>query len=376
MLRVCYVSPTYFAPESYLGGGERFAEELARAMARRADVKLVSFGRQAFRERIGPTHERVILKSWSRQKMVPFSPRLRRELRGADVVHCHQYFVLPTFLAAFLGHRQGSRVFVSDLGGGAMTPGFHFDQSRWITAHLPISEYAARDLPGRPRPYRVIYCGVDPQRYPARATPEHDGSVVFLGRILPHKGIHFLISGLPAQMTLHVVGPVIDRAYLERLHGLAAGKDVRFHHELPDAAVIAILQRAMALVHPTPVDATGGAGANELFGIAPLEAMACGCPVIASQAASLPEIVEHEHNGLLVPPNDPPAIAAALARLAAEPDLWARLSTAARHRVEQRFTWDHVVERCFASYTEPLGRETRMPGRPAPEPAVRHPPSR
>jgi glycosyltransferase involved in cell wall biosynthesis len=349
-LRVCYVTPTYFAQESFVGGGERFAEELALAMARRAEVKLVSFGRRAQRERPSPTYERVILRSWSRQKMVPFSPRLRRELRGADVVHCHQYFVLPTFLAACIGHRQGSRVFVSDLGGGALTPGFHFDQSRWLTAHLPISEYAARDLPGRPLPYRVIYCGVDLERHPMRPQAAHDGSVVFLGRILPHKGIHFLIPGLPSGMTLHVVGHELDPGYLERLRGLAAGKDVRFHIGLPDAAVTAILQRAMTLVHPTPVDSAGSAGANELFGIAPLEAMACGCPVIATRAASLPEIVEHECSGLLVPPNDPPAIGAALARMAAEPTLWARLSAAARQRVAERFTWDHVAGRCLEAY--------------------------
>jgi len=87
MLRVCHVSPTYFAPESVLGGGERFAEELARAMARRAAVKLVSFGRRAARERVSPTYERVILRNWSGRTLVPFSPRLRRELRDADVVH-------------------------------------------------------------------------------------------------------------------------------------------------------------------------------------------------------------------------------------------------------------------------------------------------
>src|SRR4029077_10668747 len=141
--RVCHVSPTYFAPESTLGGGERFAEELARAMARHAEVRLVSFGPRAFRESSTPGFERVVLASWTRQKMVPFSPRLFSELRGADVIHCHQYFVLPTFLAALQGRLQGSRVFVTDLGGGAWTPGFQIDQSRWIEAHLPLSEYAA-----------------------------------------------------------------------------------------------------------------------------------------------------------------------------------------------------------------------------------------
>jgi glycosyltransferase involved in cell wall biosynthesis len=355
MLRVCHVTPTYFAPESVVGGGERFAEELARAMARRAEVKLVSFGRRARRERVSPTYERVILSNWSRRKRVPFSPWLRRELRGAEVVHCHQYYALPTFLAALFGHRQGSRVFVSDLGGGALTPGFHIDQSRWITGYLPISKYAARALPGRPRPTRVIYGGVDLDRYPARAAHGHDGSAVFLGRLLQHKGIHFLIAGLPAGMTLHVVGSALDPIYLERLHGLATGKDVRFHHGPPDAAVIAILQRAMALVHPTPVDAAGSAGANELFGLTLVEAMACGCPVIASRAASLPEIVEHEQSGLLVAPNDPQAIGRALLRLRDEPGLWPRLASAARRRVEGCFTWDHVVQRCLDAYSESAG---------------------
>jgi glycosyltransferase involved in cell wall biosynthesis len=364
-LRVCHVTPTYFAPESVLGGGERFAEELARAMAKRAEVKLVSFGSRATRERLAPTYERVILRNWSPKKLVPFSPRLRRELRGADVIHCHQYFVLSTFLAAFFGARQGSRIFVSDLGGGAWTPGFHIDQSRWITAHLPISRYAARSMAGLPRPQRVIYCGVDLGRFQARPEPRHDGSVVILGRILAHKGVHFLIAGLPAGMTLHVVGSPLDAAYLERLRALAAGKDVRFHLGLADREVIAILQRAMALVHATTLDASGDAREHELFGLAPIEAMACGCPVVASRAASLPEIVEHEKCGLLVPPNDPAAIGAALGRLAAEPGLWQRLAGAARLRVEQRFTWDHVVARCLESYGGRLESEDDGEAAPA-----------
>jgi glycosyltransferase involved in cell wall biosynthesis len=286
--------------------------------------------------------------------MVPFSPWLFRELRGADVIHCHQYYVLPTFLAALQGHLQGSRVFVTDLGGGAWTPGFQIDQSRWIAAHLPISAYAARHLHGKNRRHHVIYGGVDLERYPMRALsgdrPEHDGSVVFLGRLLPHKGIHFLIQGLPPGTTLHVIGPAGDAGYLERLQGLAAGKDVRFHHGLGDAEVRTHLQRAMALVHPTPVDDTGSAGVHELLGLAPLEAMACGCPVVASDAASLPEVVADEESGLLVPPNDPGAIAAALARLAGDADLWRRLSTAARRRVEERFTWELTAARCLEAY--------------------------
>jgi alpha-maltose-1-phosphate synthase len=351
MLKVCHVSPTYFAPESVLGGGERFAEELARAMAASAEVKLVSFGPRARRERPGPRFERVLLRSWTRRPMVPFSPHLAAELRGADVVHCHQYFVLPTFLACRLGKRQGSRVFVSDLGGGAWTPGYQIDQSRWIDAHLPISQYAARRLPGaRQRPHCVIYGGVDLARHPMRPRLEHDGSVAFLGRLLPHKGVDLLIEALPPGMALHLLGTGPDPAYLARLRALAEGKDVRFHLGLPDEEVTGYLQRAMALVHPTPVGPDGSAGAAELLGLAPLEAMACGCPVVASDAASLPEVVANGESGLLVPPNRPEEIARGLGRLRDEPELWARLAAGARRRVEEQFTWERVVERCLAAY--------------------------
>jgi glycosyltransferase involved in cell wall biosynthesis len=352
------VTPTWFSPESVLGGGERFAEELARAMAERAgveSVKLVSFGRRAIRERPAPRFERVVLRSRTRDLMTPFAAGLFRELRGADVIHCHQYFTLPTFLAALAGGLRRRPVFVTDLGGGGWTPGYHIDQSRWIAAHLPLSEYAARSLPGRPRPHRVTGGGVDLARYPMRPELAHDGSAVFLGRVLPHKGIHFLIEGLPPGLPLHVIGPQPDPAYVERLRELVRGipgKDVRFHGALPDAEVIARLGQAMVLVHPTPVDASGSARAHELFGLALVEAMACGCPVIASNAASLPEIVEPERSGLLVPPNDPAAIGQALERLRKEPALWRTLAAGARRRVEERFTWDRVVDRCLAAYRE------------------------
>jgi glycosyltransferase involved in cell wall biosynthesis len=366
-MRIVHVSPTYFAPESAVGGGERFVEELARAMAGREDVeevKLLSFGPRAFRERPLPRLERVVLRSWTRDRMTPFSPRSWAELRGADVVHCHQYFVLPTFLSALQGWLQRSRVFVSDLGGGGWTPGYQIDQSRWITAHLPISAYAARGLRGRNGRHQVIHGGVDRQRFPPRPSASHDGSVVSLGRILPHKGLHHLVAALPVETTLHVVGPAADARYLAALHGLAAGKDVRFHHGLSDDEVVSVLHRAMTLVHPTPVDASGSAGANELFGLALVEAMSCGCPVVASAAASLPEVVDHEVNGLLVPPGDEAAIGAALGRLRDDAELWRRLHAAAGATAAS-LSWERAAARCVDAYRQ-LG--AAVPARPVWEP--------
>lgn len=351
---VCHVSPTYFAAESFIGGGERFAEELARAMAARdeVDVRFVSFGQTERRHSPGPGLERVILRNWTRRKMTPFSPRLWRELRDADVIHCHQMHVLSTFLAAAYGHWRRKAVFVTDLGGGGWTPGYQFDITRWISAQLPISHYAARGITGRNRRYRVIYGGVDLARYAMRAEGAHDGSIVFLGRLLPHKGVHFLIEGLPADVPLDVVGPAVDRSYCDHLKELARGKAVRFLTDLDDEQVIARLRHAAALVHPTPTDASGSPAAHELLGLAPLEAMACGCPVIASDAASLPELVQHDRSGLLVAPNQPAALGAAILGLVGDSQLWRRLSRGARERVESMFTWNHVVARCLAAYAE------------------------
>jgi glycosyltransferase involved in cell wall biosynthesis len=257
---------------------------------------------------------------------------------------------LPTFLAALFSKLRGVPVFVSDLGGGGWTPGYQIGLGGWLSGHLPISQYAARDLPVGHRNAGVILGGIDLAKYPPRTELRHDGTAVFLGRILPHKGIHYLIEGLPKECRLLVVGPVGSADYLDRLKRLAAGKRVEFLHGLSDAEVTNILRSAAALVHPTPTDSLGGAGVNELLGLAVLEAMASNCPPIVSNAASLPELVEHDVSGLIVPPNDPAAIRIAIQKVLEIPGVWRRLAVNARSRVEREFTWPKVVDRCLRAY--------------------------
>jgi glycosyltransferase involved in cell wall biosynthesis len=85
----------------------------------------------------------------------------------------------------------------------------------------------------------------------------------------------------------------------------------------------------------------------EGFGLPPLEAMACGCPVVASDATSLPEVVGDA--GLLVPPDDVDALAGAIGRALAEPELRSRLSVAGRERAKG-FSWRGHAEGVFAAY--------------------------
>jgi len=77
---------------------------------------------------------------------------------------------------------------------------------------------------------------------------------------------------------------------------------------------------------------------SEGLGIALLEAMAAGLPVVASRVEGIIEVVQHESNGFLVPPDDPSALAAAVIRLSADPDLRRTLGRGARYTVEQQFS--------------------------------------
>jgi glycosyltransferase involved in cell wall biosynthesis len=88
----------------------------------------------------------------------------------------------------------------------------------------------------------------------------------------------------------------------------------------------------------------------EPFGLTPLEAMACGRPVVGSAVGGIRFTVDHGVTGLLVPPRDPEALAAALRTLLAKLELRTRMGQAARRRVEREFTWPVVAERTAALY--------------------------
>jgi glycosyltransferase involved in cell wall biosynthesis len=92
----------------------------------------------------------------------------------------------------------------------------------------------------------------------------------------------------------------------------------------------------------------------EGFGLVFLEAMAAGVPVVATHVSAIPEIVLHEQTGLLVPPDDPPALAAALERLLTDAALRRTMSLAGRARLASHFTISAMVDRTCAVYAEAL----------------------
>lgn len=161
----------------------------------------------------------------------------------------------------------------------------------------------------------VIHPGVDLRLFrPAARKPARRPRLLFVGADFERKGGPELLRALdllPAAVEVDVVTrmPVAPRPGL-RVHLDVAPRS-------PE--LVRLYQRADIFVLPTR---------GECFAQVIPEAMACGLPVVATPVAAIPEMVEPEHNGLLVPPRSPEALAAALARLAADPLLRSRFGAA------------------------------------------------
>jgi glycosyltransferase involved in cell wall biosynthesis len=355
-MRVAHIVPAPFgAIGGIVGGAERYAHELARSMASFLPTTLITFGPQERRERNGQLDIHVIGRPWyvRGQRSNPFSIQLFSALRGATVVHCHQQHVLASTAAAAFARATGRRVFVTDLGGGGWDVSGYVSTDRWYHGHLHISEYS-RAVFGHaryPRAY-VILGGVDTERF----SPPPDGprgtSVLFVGRLLPHKGVNYLIEGLPDGMDLEIVGHTSDDRYLSRLRDLAAGKRVSFRHDFDDAALVQAYRQATCVVLPSVYRTLYGQETRipELLGQTLLEGMACGLPAICTDVASMPEIVQHETTGFVVPPNDAAALGERLRWVRDHPEEARAMGAAARRRVLERFTWPAVVRRCLEIY--------------------------
>lgn len=352
-LRVLHVSPTWFGDESVRGGGERYPLELASAMLRRTPTRLVSFGDRPGTRRVDG-FDIEVHRTWRRLRGRPYDsigPGFLGALAWANVVHCHQARSGLTGLAALIGRPLGKRIFVTDHGGGGVNWVRRLRIGHWIDAQLAQSEFAAATLPYVGRWVEVIYAGVDTNKY-SPGPEKTPGRVVFVGRLLPHKGIETAIRGLPAGASLEIFGRPYDQRYLEFLRSEAAARPVRIHTEASDDEVIRAMRSACAFVMPSVYEDYLGRRQTlpELVGLAPLEAMACGTVAVVSDVAGMPEIIPPV-GGAVVPPGDPEGLRCALTPLTASIERARTQGKVAREHVVSRFTWSAVADHCLAIYT-------------------------
>lgn len=347
--------PALFAREGIIAGGERYVFELARHMAQVTPTRLVTFGDRERTESVGDLEIHVIGAPWyiRGQRTNPIALSLLPELKSADVIHCHQQHVVASSVAALLCRLSGRRVFVSDLGGGGWDISAYVSTDRWYHGHLHISEYSRRCF-GHETNHKahVILGGVDTDKFSPDESIKRENTVLFVGRILPHKGINDLIAALPDDLNLEIIGQAGDARFLADLQKLAEGKNVRLRHDCDDAALVEAYRRAMCVVLPSVYRTMYGDETRvpELLGQTLLEGMACGAPVICTNVAGMPEIVENGVNGLVVPPNNPAALGQAIRWLADHPADAAEMGRGGRGRVLEKFTWPQVVARCLSIY--------------------------
>lgn len=361
-MRIIHLSPTYLSDQSFIGGGERYVYELAKAMARKEDVVFLSFAHGSLSYRDGSLLvEHVKHYPVFGDGPLCLSPRFMKWVRWADVVHCHQVYTRVTDMATILGKLFRKKVFVTDLGGGEKyTLSYHLPIFKWAKAFLLISEYSRKlwaqtSLKSHPEKSEVIYGGVDVQKF-SPGTEKKSSTVLFVGRLLPHKGIDYLIDAIDGKLSLNVVGRVYHKAYFELLKAKSKDKDVRFHTTVDDEELVERYQQSLVTVLPSVYETCYGdrTVVPELLGLAALESMACGTPVIVTDVASLPELVKHGRTGFLVPPNNPDAIREKIEFFHANPEIAVKMGRQGRAEVLKRFTWDAVVTRCLGVYQNAL----------------------
>jgi glycosyltransferase involved in cell wall biosynthesis len=213
-----------------------------------------------------------------------------------------------------------------------------------------------------PVPVEVIPYAVDLPAPPLTALPRTQApaySILFVGRLAERKGVRYLIDAvadLPAALQPHltVIGDGPERGALEaQSRARGAGDRVTFRGWVPPEALDAAYTAASVFVLPAVVDARGD---TEGLGMVLLEAMAYRVPVISTPLGGVTDIVRHDSTGLLVPPNDASALAAAIMLLATNPAIADRLGTAGRDYALSHFSWTAVLGQWRALYAGVLER--------------------
>jgi glycosyltransferase involved in cell wall biosynthesis len=187
-----------------------------------------------------------------------------------------------------------------------------------------------------------VFCplGVDLNDFQPIPGASRDGFVLSVGEMSSRKGFDFIIESLakipvnqrpPLRLACNSVKPM-ELEYINNLAGRSQ-VDVQILYKLDVVKLRDLYNRARLCVY-TPI--------AEPFGLVPLEAMACGTPVVGVREGGVVESIVHEHTGLLVE-RDPDRFAAAVQSMLANPDLVETYGRNAREHVTQNWNWDRSV---------------------------------
>jgi glycosyltransferase involved in cell wall biosynthesis len=382
-MRIALVSE-HASPLATLGGVDAGGQnvhvaELARGLARRGDEVVVHTRRDApgLPERVpfapgvtvhhvdaGPA--RPVPKDELLPCMGQFGARLGAQWEAAppNVVHAHFWMSALAALAAArpLGipvvqtfHALGV-VKRRHQGRADTSPRQRQDAERRVVREVERIVATCTDevfelvrLGADRRRISVVPCGVDLSRFkpagPTLPRPLGKARVVSVGRLVERKGIANVVAALAAVPDAELViagGPgaaALDYdPEVDRLRRIARAAGVRDR-----VTLIGRLDREQVPPLLRSADVVAAVPWYEPFGIVPVEAMACGVPVVASAVGGMIDTVVDGVTGLHVPPRDVEALAGALSKLVERPGLRRRLGGAGAARARERYGWNRIA---------------------------------
>lgn len=178
--------------------------------------------------------------------------------------------------------------------------------------------------------------------------------LLFVGRLVARKGVEYLVRAMPLVRArgidahLTVVGSGHREAEIRQAIDAAGAADlVTLAGRVSEEEKIRLYRACDAYVHPAIVDAGGD---TEMLGVVLIEAMAYRKPVIASDVGGIPDVIQDGDTGLLVPQQDPQALADAIARVLRDPELAHRIGQAGYERARDYFSWARITAQLVEEY--------------------------
>lgn len=281
--------------------------------------------------------------------LLPKSLDLAERLQAQGIRHIHAHFAThPTTVALIINRLTGidfsftahaHDIFVSrallreKIRRAAFVRVISDFNADYLTARYP-AECAGK--------LRVIHVGVDASAYVRPARIRTGPLILCVAALRPYKGVDVLIEAMARlraegiDVRCDIIGEGPLRAALERrVEQLGLGDRVRLIGALPQEQVRQRLSRATLFVLPSVVQRDGQ---MEGIPVALMEAMAAWLPVVASRLSGIPELVQDDDTGLLVPPGDAAAIARAVRRLLENPASARQLAARGARRVQREFS--------------------------------------
>ncbi|MCC6019382.1 MAG: glycosyltransferase family 4 protein [Candidatus Verstraetearchaeota archaeon] len=347
-----------------LGGAEMLTYELAKSLANSNEIFILSLSSKSASEQIDfkdkNLHVFPILKYGKFSLIKNFFTVFKFLVRvRCDVVHAQ--YVFPSALWGLAGKILRIPVVVTSHGvdiqkdksiGYGMRLYRSLAMYIWLTLklidiHIVVSKSMVKDAieaGSNPSKIQVVYNGIDTRKASLLGDIEtvekygihkEDFVILYLGRLHPKKSLEDLVKAFPRVVQkvpnakLVIAGKGSEEAKLKKLvEELKLQGKVIFTGFVSENEKWSLLKRCDVFVLPSIVEA---------FGIALIEAMACGKPVIATRVGPFPEIIKNGETGILVPAHSPSDLADAIINLAQDPEKRMLIGKKAKEEVENRF---------------------------------------